>query len=71
MEDCNPKSLDTWMRILDRCLRGEAEASFMKNLDLDSALCTVLAAGYKVYDESQKPKSPVEMGDLEIVTTLN
>lgn len=71
VEECNSKTLEVWVRILDRSLKGEAEASFMQNLDLDTALKCVLAAGFKVYDESQNPKSPVQMGDLEIATTLN
>lgn len=70
-EDCHPRALDIWMKILDRSLRGEAETAFMRNLDLDTALCSVMRAGYAVYSEAETPRVKVEMGDLEIATTFN
>jgi len=53
-EDLNLKSLSILFQILDRSVRGEAESAFMKYLDLDTGINSVIAAGFVVVDPREE-----------------
>jgi hypothetical protein len=63
-EDCNIRNLNLFSQVIDRCLKGEAESAFLRNLDLDTAMRCVFAAGYEIHDPSRVPTAKVTEADL-------
>jgi hypothetical protein len=53
-DEVSIRSLNLWVQVLDRAIRGEADAAFFKYLDLSAAIEAVDRAGYAVHHPSME-----------------